>query len=532
MVGNDILLDGNDEPIWKISPLTWGVITLSSLVLLYVFKDGIPAFLHQWEREEYSHAYLIPFISAFFIWQKSNVLEKLAFDGSWKGLLLAFFGIGLYLLGALSAIHSIMHYAIVISVIGFAWSYLGTKAFKVVAVPLLMLFFLVPLPGFLYQTLSGDLQLLSSKLGVAVIRLFGISVYLEGNVIDLGIYKLQVVEACSGLRYLFPLLTISFIVSYIYDASFWKRAIIFLSAIPITVLMNSFRIGVIGVLVEYWGQSMAEGFLHDFEGWIVFMACILVLVLEMWLLAKIGKDKKSLNEIFGFDMPDSPSEDATVINRRIPTPLYAAVVIIICSALVFTLAPKRMDIIPDRKDFLEFPKEIDGRIGKTSPLEKILIDSLKFDDYIMANYVKQDDAQDLINVYIGYYAIQRADKVPHSPRACIPGGGWEITGFAQKKLPGITISDVPLEVNRLIIKQGETKQLVYYWFQQRDRVVTDEYLVKWYLLLDSIFKHRTDGALMRFVTLLKPDEAEADAERRLESYISSISSIIPDYVPK
>ena len=111
--------------------------------------------------------------------------------------------------------------------------------------------------------------------------MFGISVYLEGNVIDLGSYKLQVVEACSGLRYLFPLVSLSFIAAYIYHGAFWKKAIIFLSSIPITVLMNSFRIGVIGVLVEYGGPGQAEGFLHDFEGWIIFMACIAILVLEM-----------------------------------------------------------------------------------------------------------------------------------------------------------------------------------------------------------------------------------------------------------
>src|SRR5207253_2194127 len=98
-----------------------------------------------------------------------------------------------------------------------------------------------------YIQLSQKLQLWSSQLGVAVIRLFGISVYLEGNVIDLGSYKLQVVEACSGLRYLFPLMTLGFIAALFFRAPLWKRSILFLSTIPITVLMNSFRIGMIGI---------------------------------------------------------------------------------------------------------------------------------------------------------------------------------------------------------------------------------------------------------------------------------------------
>ena len=68
--------------------------------------------------------------------------------------------------------------------------------------------------------------------------------------------------------------------------------------------MNSFRIGAIGIMVEYWGIEMAEGFLHDFEGWAVFMSCIAILIVEMWILAKIGKDKLALHEAFGIDFPE------------------------------------------------------------------------------------------------------------------------------------------------------------------------------------------------------------------------------------
>ncbi|MFX8824946.1 archaeosortase/exosortase family protein, partial [Acinetobacter baumannii] len=85
----------------------------------------------------------------------------------------------------------------------------------------------------------------------------GISVFVEGNVIDLGSYQLQVADACSGLRYLFPLMTIGLIVAYLYRGAMWKRVVLFLSSVPITILMNSFRVGMIGVLVDRWGTSMA-----------------------------------------------------------------------------------------------------------------------------------------------------------------------------------------------------------------------------------------------------------------------------------
>ncbi len=223
----------------------------------------------------------------------------------------------LFFLGAIATTHTLSQYGLIVTILGIALGLMGWRAFRFVAVPLLMLFFMVPLPNFLFAALSTKLQLVSSQLGVDVIRLFGISVYLEGNVIDLGTYKLQVVEACSGLRYLFPLASLSFIAAYIFRGAFWKKALIFLSSIPITVLMNSLRIGIIGVLVEYGGIEQAEGFLHYFEGWVIFMVCMAILVLEMVVLARIGEEKKSLADAFAIDFPEPVPADVPRQKRQV-----------------------------------------------------------------------------------------------------------------------------------------------------------------------------------------------------------------------
>src|SRR5205085_11603535 len=141
-----------------------------------------------------------------------------------------------------------------------ALTFMGWQGFKEVWVALLLLAFMIPLPDFLYQSVSAQSQLISSQLGVAIIRLFGISVLLEGNVIDLGSYKLQVVEACSGLRYLYPLLSVGFLMAYMYPAALRWRLLLLLSTIPITVITNSMRIAITGVLIQRWGSGMGEGF--------------------------------------------------------------------------------------------------------------------------------------------------------------------------------------------------------------------------------------------------------------------------------
>ena len=137
---------------------------------------------------------------------------------------------------------------------------------------------------------------------MAVIRAAGLPVFLEGNVIDLGTYQLQVAEACSGMRYLFPLMSFGFLCAVLFRGRWWQRAILFLSTIPLTILMNSFRIGVIGILVNYYGIEQAEGFLHDFEGWVIFMACVGVLFIIIWIFARM--EKRPFLEIFGLDIPE------------------------------------------------------------------------------------------------------------------------------------------------------------------------------------------------------------------------------------
>lgn len=529
MVENENRL--NKTPVWKESPVLWMLLGLSVVLLVFIHYDGLSLMVKWWEnREEYGHGYMIPFITAFLIWQKKDQLEKIEFERSWLGVAIVGLGLFLFYAGELSAIYTVIQYAFLIALFGVVLSLMGMKAFRVILVPMLILVFMIPLPNFLFNNLSSQLQLISSEIGVAVIRLFDISVFLEGNVIDLGVFKLQVVEACSGLNYLFPLMTLAFISAYFFSGAFWKKAIIFLSSIPITILMNSFRIGVIGIMVEYWGIEMAEGFLHDFEGWAVFMSCIAILIAEMWILAKIGKDKLPLREAFGLDFPEPTPEDAEIVYRETPKSFYASLVIITLVATSVFALPEREEIIPDRKQYAEFPLEFEGWVGRTGHIEKAIIDSLKLSDYVMIDYRGADGGS--LNFYSAYYDSQKKGASAHSPRSCIPGGGWRITSLENHNIPDATIGNVPLVVNRLLIEKGENKQLVYYWFQQRDRIITDEYMMKWYLFWDAMTKSRTDGALMRLSTTLRPGQDIKIADERLEAFAKRISPVLQEYVPQ
>ena len=536
----------------RASGRVWSRLAILGVLIAIIFFDALTYTVDAWlNSDEYSHGVLIPFVTAFLIWQKKNDIAAARISGYPPGLSLVVAGLAFFFLGELSTLLIIEQYAFLIVLFGVVLTALGPEVFRLVRVPLFFLFFAIPLPSFIYQELSSELQLLSSRLGVGLIRLCDISVYLEGNVIDLGAYKLQVVEACSGLRYLFPLMGLAFICAYLFKAALWKRVLVFLSSVPITVLMNSLRVGLIGVLVEYRGPSMAEGFLHDFEGWAIFMACTAILIGEICLLARIGEDKRPLSELFdiafpeparkyaaegralapspsGRRWPEGPDEGIAPRKRKLPREFWTVGGMLIVAAGLSLSLEKRAESVPPRTSFAEFPMQMDAWQGRREIMEQQYVDALKFDDYILADFSKGGAPP--VNFYAAYYASQRKGESVHSPRSCIPGGGWQIKSLETVSIPGIWLYAGDLRVNRVLIQKGDERQLVHYWFQQRGRNLTNEYLVKWYLFWDALTLNRSDGALVRLTTRAPPGEDLAATEKRLVSFLASLIPRLDRYV--
>ena len=501
----------------------------AAAALVFVFHGTFGYLYANWQREEYSHGFLIPLVSAVLLWQRRRQFEQLRFEGSWWGVLLVLAGLGIYFLGTLAAITAIDAYAFVVVLAGCLLAVMGWKAFRLALAPLGLLLLMNPLPAFLYNGLSSQLQLISSQLGVAVIRLFGISVHLQGNVIDLGTYQLQVVEACSGLNYLFPLLTLGVILASFLKVRPWISVVVVLSTLPITILMNSFRIGVIGILVDRFGTEQAEGFLHFFEGWVIFMACMALLMLETWLLVRLTGDRRSFRELFSFELPEARPADVPVKPRQLG-PSAAAVLVVLMLAVYPAIAiPQRVELTPPRTDFIEFPMRLGEWEGRRGAIESIYLDVLQLDDYLMADFRRSGEPG--VNLYSAYYASQRTGVSAHSPRSCLPGDGWEILEMSPYLVPGTGSGDDALEVNRVVMQKGASRQLVYYWFDQRGRDLTNEYLVKWYIFWDSLTRQRTDGALVRIITALPEGEDLAVADERLAEFTRRALPQLGRHVP-
>jgi exosortase D (VPLPA-CTERM-specific) len=531
MASSSKAIAAQDGALFRASLPTWIACVVAAVAAYFTFRHGVSTLLEDWaSREEYSHAYLIPLIAVFLAWQRKNELAALPFPGSWAGVALVVLAIGIGVLGQLGNIQFLEQFGLVLAICGFVLALTGWRALRLLWMPLVLLFFVVPLPGFVQSNVSAGMQLWSSALGVWFIRLMGISVYLSGNVIDLGTYKLQVVEACDGLRYLFPLMTLGLVMAFFYQGAVWKRLLIFLSSIPITILMNSLRIGMIGWMVEHWGPGMAEGFVHDFQGWAVFMASLALMVLLMIGLSFVGQDRRPWRELFGVELPD-PLPKGVPLARRALVPSAVAACVALAAGIAATAWAQSRDMpVPERQSFADFPMVLGQWFGERRGMSQGDLQVLQLSDYLLARY--RGPAPREVDLYIAWYGSQDKGRYMHSPRTCLPGGGWKILEHSEVQVPGVQAAGQPLRVNRVLMESRASQALVYYWFQQRGRVTTDGWLTKWHLLWDSVTTGRSDGALVRLIVPLGEGEQSSNADADLARFAEELEPVLDQFVPR
>jgi len=268
----------------SIKPVSWVKGALYGLLLGGVYYSTLTYLVHQWSRDDFTHCYLIPAIVVYLIWEKRQELTEAISTPSWTGFLSLGLGLAFFWLGELGGEYFTLYLSLWLVLVGLCWLHVGWQKLKIMAFPLVMALAMFPLPGFLYGKISVQLKLVSSQLGVALMQTYGMSAYREGNVIDLGFTQLQVVDACSGLRYLIPLIVLGVLLAYMFKAAFWKRAVVVMSTVPLSIITNSIRIALTGILYEMAGPKVAEGFFHGFSGWFIFMFSLAVLLGEMKVL--------------------------------------------------------------------------------------------------------------------------------------------------------------------------------------------------------------------------------------------------------
>lgn len=494
-----------------------------------LFIPAYSAMWASWKNEDFNHCFFVPLIVLYLLWEKRALLRTIPAESSWQGVVPLLFGVALFWIGELGGEFYTLYLASWFVFIGFYWLLYGWRLLKATAFPLLLLIAMFPLPNFITNNLTFRLKLISSQLGAAMLHWYGMSVYREGNVIDVGFTRLQVVDACSGLRFFFPLILLAVLLAYFCRAAWWKRVLLVILAVPLTVVMNALRIASVGVLYQFIGAQAAEGFFHDFSGWFIFMASLLVLLGFIWLMNRIAPEKGEL----GAGLFAGGGESRAPLPRPAQPGGFRwsfAMFIPVLALGATILAAEQVDFrekVPLRKPFSTFPAELGGWHGSRQTMEKIYLDELGLSDYLIVDY--RDGAGKRVNFYTAYNESQRKGKSSHSPASCLPGNGWT---FEKSEMVSIPFREGgEIEVNRALIRKNGERRLAYYWFPQRGRVLHGLLELKLYTFWDAMTKRRTDGALVRVITPIGNDESLRDAEGRLQGFVRLVVPVLNRYLP-
>ena len=268
-----------------------GILSLCVAVLYYsAFKSLVAEWI---ELPDFSHGFLIPFISLYFVWDRRDKLSGLNASPNNTGLAVIVFGALLFLLGNLASEAFTTRISFLIVVAGVILFHLGWPHLKVLSLPLGFLIFMIPIPSILMQQVTFPMQLFASAAAEATLKALEIPVLREGNIIHLPHTTLEVAEACSGIRSLMSLLTLGVIFAYLTKHKFWERTVLVLACFPIAIVVNSLRVSATGVLANYYGLSVAEGFFHGFSGYVLFIVAFLLLLGLGFLLSKLSRNPKA-----------------------------------------------------------------------------------------------------------------------------------------------------------------------------------------------------------------------------------------------
>jgi exosortase len=261
------------------SDLPWNTIGWFGLLLVAGYFPVLRHLIRQcYNDPDMGHAFFVPIISGFIIWQRREELAALKTRPDWRGLVLVVWGGIQLFVATLGTELFTARIALIITLVGMVWTLGGAVTLKKLAFPLFLLLFMIPIPQLLYNTLTFKLQLQASRLAEDALTLLSVPVTREGNVLELPNQKLSVVEACSGIRSLLSLSFLSLVYGYFFEKRNWVRATLFFATIPLAIIANASRVTITGLMTQVKAE-LAEGFFHEAQGWVIFMVGLGLLII-------------------------------------------------------------------------------------------------------------------------------------------------------------------------------------------------------------------------------------------------------------
>ena len=270
----------------NVTPRSLVAFALVCAATLLVYVPVLTSLVRQGASDDnYSHGFLVVPFAAYFAWIRRRELAALTPRPHPLGLAVALGSLALLLAGRLGAELFLARMSLVGLIAGAVLFLLGWRHLRVLAFPIAFLLLMVPLPAVVFNQLAFPLQLLASSAGEAVLSASGVPVLREGNILVLPTTTLEVVEACSGIRSLVSLLTLAIILGKLSEPRVWARVVLAVLALPVAIAANAARVSGTGLAAEWISPQAADGFFHDFSGWVMFVVAFALLLTAQRLLS-------------------------------------------------------------------------------------------------------------------------------------------------------------------------------------------------------------------------------------------------------
>ena len=266
----------------------WQWLVLAAL-LGYLYHEILPLWgRNLWDDPNYSHGLLLPLVSLYLLNERRRELRAAERRPWWPGVVVVVGGLLLLIAGTVAAEFFSKRVSLIVVVFGLVLFLEGRRVARILALPIGLLLFAVPLPYVLYNAVAFPLKFIATDIAVFLLELMGMPVFKEGNVITLPHTTLEVVDACSGIRSLMTMFTLAFLLGALHQKKWWKAVLIFLLAAPMAVLANGMRVTATGVLTRY-NPAWGAGTVHELTGWLFFIAAFgLLLLCSKWLRGRDG----------------------------------------------------------------------------------------------------------------------------------------------------------------------------------------------------------------------------------------------------
>ena len=239
----------------------WAAAVLTALVASLYLRVGVKLVEDWYIIPDFAHGFLIPFFCAYVIWEKRQAIRATPLEPTWAGTGLVFLALCTYITGIYGAELFLARLSGIMLLLGLIWTFAGWRMLRVLQFPLLCLLLALPFPAVIFNQITFPLQLLASRAASWMLPLMNVPVLREGNVIELPMMRLEVAEACSGIRSLMSLFTVAVIYGYLLEPSTLRRTLLALASIPIAVVANALRIVGTGLCVQFWDPEKGHGLL-------------------------------------------------------------------------------------------------------------------------------------------------------------------------------------------------------------------------------------------------------------------------------